>query len=181
MRCSEFRDLHCAFIDDTLAGVEIVRMQRHIAECPECAEHDVRVRRSLMVLRSLSPIEPSADFSARLDRRLHECRLQDAHATGVSFRTVASVGMLMSVAMLVYMGESLTGHAARHEPGRDIVLPPVVALAAPPARQTALAADTVSNEANAIVASVGAGVPVWPAALLTEQPSVQLVSYSEGR
>ena len=27
MRCSEFRDLHCSFVDDTLAGVELVRMQ----------------------------------------------------------------------------------------------------------------------------------------------------------
>ena len=30
MDCREFRDNHFAFIDDTLSGIELVGMQRHI-------------------------------------------------------------------------------------------------------------------------------------------------------
>ena len=180
MRCSEFRDLHCAFIDDTLAGVELVRMQRHIAECPECAARDTRVRRSLMVAHSLPPIEPSPDFAARLDRRLRSCAMEEHHA-GVSFRTVASVGLVMSAAMLFYMAESLhLGLPATHPP-QDIVLPPVIAMATPPAPPAALVPDTASATARVIVASVGAGVPVWPVAALVEQPSLTLASYTQGR
>ena len=191
MRCSEFRDLHCSFIDDTLAGVELVRMQRHIAECPPCAAHDAKVRRSLMVLRSLPPIEPSPDFGARLDRRLRECQ-GETPCPAVSFRTVASIGLVASAAMLMYMGESLRV-ATPQERAQDIVFPPVVAMATPPApvalgAQTQHdaaaaepAADTSSNTAGVIVASVGAGVPVWPVAALIEQPSVQLVNYVQAR
>lgn len=179
MRCSEFRDLHCAFIDDTLAGVELVRMQRHIAECPPCAAHDARVRRSLMVLRSLPPIEPSPDFGARLDRRLRECQ-GETPCPAVSFRTVASIGLVASAAMLMYMGESLR-MATPQERAQDIVLPPVIAMATPPAPVDEPAVDSSSNTAGVIVASVGAGVPVWPVAALIEQPSLQLASYVEGR
>lgn len=180
MRCSEFRDLHCAFIDDTLAGVELVRMQRHIAECPECAARDARVRRSLMVAHSLPPIEPSPDFAARLDRRLRSCAMEEQQA-GVSFRTVASVGLVMSAAMLFYMAESLHLAAPASQPPQDIVLPPVVAMATPPNPPAALVSDTASAAARVIVASVGAGVPVWPVAALVEQPSLTLVSYTQGR
>lgn len=183
MRCSEFRDLHCAYIDDTLAGVELVRMQRHIAECPPCAAHDAKVRRSLMVLRSLSPIEPSPDFGARLDRRLRECQ-GETPCPPVSFRTVASIGLVASAAMLMYMGESLRV-ATPQERAQDIVFPPVVAMATPPAplqdASQEPAADTSSNTAGVIVASVGAGVPVWPVAALMEQPSLQLVNYVQAR
>lgn len=180
MRCSEFRDLHCAFIDDTLAGVELVRMQRHIAECPECAARDAKVRRSLMVVRSLPPIEPSPDFAARLDRRLRSCACEEEQHAGASFRTVASVGLVMSAAMLLYVAESLhAGAGAPHT--RDIVLPPVIAMATPSSPPAALVSDSASNSARVIVASVGVGVPIWPVAALVEQPSLQLASYTQGR
>jgi hypothetical protein len=181
MRCSEFRDLHCAFIDDTLAGVELVRMQRHIAECSECAARDARVRRSLMVARSLPPIEPSPDFAARLDRRLRSCAMEEEQHAGASFRTVASVGLVMSVAMLFYVAESLHLAAPAAHPPHDIVLPPVIAMATPPNPPAALAADSVPAGARVIVASVGAGLPVWPVAALVEQPSLTLASYTQGR
>lgn len=186
MRCSEFRDLHCAFIDDTLAGVELVRMQRHIAECPECAARDARVRRALMVARSIPPIEPSPDFAARLDRRLRSCAAEGEQHAGTSFRTVASVGLVMSAAMLLYLAESLPV-GARVPQTRDIVLPPVIAMATPPAASTpsaasdALVSDSASNSARVIVASVGVGVPIWPVGALVEQPSLQLASYTQGR
>lgn len=183
MRCSEFRDLHCAYVDDTLAGVELVRMQRHINECDQCAALDTRVRRSLMVVHNLTPIEPSADFGRRLEARLEQCRAEQDSPIGASFRTVAAFGAVASLVMLGYVSESLrTSGGGR---AQDIVLPPVVALAVAPPHappRAAHFADTLTNApATAIVASVSAGMPFWPAALLTEQTPLQLASYTEER
>jgi len=198
MRCAEFRDLHCAYVDDTLAGVELVRMQRHLAECSACAAMDARVRRSLMAIHALPLIEPSAEFTRRLDARLAECRAQrNLPPTGASFRTVAAVGALASLAMLAYMGEALHAPAQQGQ-GRDIVLPPVFAAAPvhhhaasdvmPVSLAAATAApaptrtlDTGATAAPAIVASVAAGVPIWPVGLLTEQGTAHLASFTDAR
>jgi hypothetical protein len=168
MRCSEFRDLHCSFVDDTLAGVELVRMQQHVAECAACSRLDAGVRRSLMVVRSLPPIEPSPGFSSRLDRRLQECRLSQATAARGTFRMVATIGAIASLVMLGYVAETMRT-ADQQMP--DIVLPPAIAMAVPP--------DT--TPVPSIVASVSAGMPIWPAAVLVEQGGLQTVSYTQAR
>jgi hypothetical protein len=168
MRCSEFRDLHYSFVDDTLAGVELVRMQQHMAECAECARLDSSVRRSLMVVHSLPPIEPSPGFSSRLDERLRECRQSQANASCVGFRTVAAIGAVASLVMMGYVAETMK-LADQRQP--EITLPPAVAMAVPP--------DT--TPAPSIVASVSAGMPIWPAALLVEQGGLQTVSYTQAR
>ncbi len=168
MRCSEFKDFHCSFVDDTLAGVELVRMQQHISNCADCARLDINVRRSLMLVRSLSPIEPSAGFSVRLDERLRECRLSQASASGGGFRTVAAIGAIASLIMLGYVAETMK---TAHQRPADIVFPPAIAMAIPP--------DT--TPAPSIVASVSAGIPIWPAALLVEQGGLQTVSYTQAR
>src|SRR3954470_19558788 len=77
MDCREFCEQHVAYVDDTLAGIELVRMQRHIAECESCAKHDAKIRRALLLFRNLSPIEPSPGFSTRLEARLKECHSED--------------------------------------------------------------------------------------------------------
>ncbi len=168
MRCSEFKDLHCSFVDDTLAGVELVRLQRHIAECTDCARLDASVRRSLMLVRSLPVIEPSADFSLKLDQRLRECRLSQIETPGGRFRMVAAIGAIASLIMMGYVAETM--RTADQRPA-DIVLPPAIAMAIPP--------DT--TPAPSIVASVSTGIPIWPAALLVEQGGLQTVSYTQAR
>ena len=70
MDCRSFRDNHLAFLDDALDDADLVAMQCHLAECEACAQHDTAVRRSLLVFRNLPPIQPSADFQARLEQRL---------------------------------------------------------------------------------------------------------------
>jgi hypothetical protein len=212
MRCSEFREHHCAFVDDTLAGVELVRMQGHVTECAPCAELDARVRRSLMWVRSLPRVEPSAEFRHKLEAKLQACReegLRVHEATGSNFRAVAAIGAVASLLMMGYMAESLhvqraNSRGAIHETAvaRDIVLPPVIAMAVMPAAipsSGGRASRTLASSASAqhgalppaeivsgsgrgvvpvsgsepvapeIIASVSAGMPLWPAALFAEQ------------
>lgn len=166
MDCREFQDNHFAFVDDTLAGIELIRMQMHIGECEVCARHDAMVRRSLMLFRSLQPIEPSADFSERLQRRLREAKAADAAAGPVSSRSFATAIALTSVVMLGYIGVSLRNVDTQP----DLTLPPVVAML------PETGAVAVTSPAPAMVASVPAGLPIWTAALFAEQAQAHFVS-----
>ena len=70
MDCRAFRREHFAFVDDILPGVKHVAMEQHLRACQDCARHDASVRRSLLLFRNLPHIEPSRDFTSRLDARL---------------------------------------------------------------------------------------------------------------
>ena len=70
MDCRSVRKHHLAYLDATLAGDQMASAQRHIMACDPCAAHDTLVRRSLMVARNLSTIEPSAAFQERLQAKL---------------------------------------------------------------------------------------------------------------
>lgn len=166
MDCREFRDQHLPFFDDTLPGVELVRMQMHLSECEDCARHDATIRRSLMLFRSLPPIEPSPDFSKRLETKLREAKLADAAAaSSTRSRLFAAAVTITSAVMLGYIGISLRNV----DTPQDIVLPPVVALAtssdAPP-----------SGPGPEMIASVSAGLPIWTAALFAEQTTAHFAS-----
>jgi anti-sigma factor RsiW len=165
MDCREFCDKHVAFVDDTLAGIELVRMQRHIAECESCAKHDAKVRRALLIFRNLPLIEPSADFSQRLEARLRrECQREDHLAiTQRNLRRGAIAATLASAAMLGYIATTLY----RSDSPRDLVMPPVVASLPEPEL------TPITTSTPAIVTSVSAGLTIWPAALFAEQVPVR--------
>ncbi len=165
MHCPEFREAHCAFIDDTLAGVELVQMQEHLGACPVCARFDAQVRRSLMLFKSLPEIELSSEFSARLESRLRECRTIPESGACANFRMVAAVGAMASVAMLAYVGYAFH---SKHMP-RDIIMPPVVALAQPPIEE-------IDELPPAFLASVSAGMALWPAAMFADQAPLHLAA-----
>src|SRR3954470_1781424 len=70
MNCREFKSKHVAYVDDLLSAADMADMRRHAHLCHRCSSLDVRIRRSLMIIRNLPQIEPSADFYARLSERL---------------------------------------------------------------------------------------------------------------
>lgn len=170
MDCREFREQHLCYVDDTLPGVELVRMQMHLTECPECARHDATIRRSLMLFRNLPRIEPSPDFSKNLERKLRDAKLEDAAAIRTTrTRRLGTAVTLSSALMLAYIGFSLR----QVDTPQDIVLPPVVALAS--------LADTQASPSPApeMLAAVPAGLPLWTAALFAEQSSVHFASIEQ--
>jgi hypothetical protein len=164
MDCREFCEKHVAFVDDTVAGIELVRMQRHIAECESCAKHDARIRRALLLFRNLPSIEPSAGFSERLDERIRrECEGGDILAmTQRNLRRGAIAATLASAAMLGYIATTLS----HSESPRDVLMPPVVASIPEPEF------TPITTSTPAIVASVSAGLTIWPAAVFAEQAPV---------
>src|SRR5687768_9257969 len=107
MDCREFCDQHLAFVDDTLAGIELVRMQRHLAECESCARQDAKIRRALLLFRNIAPIEPSPDFTRRLESRLRECHSDDLLPAARNLRRSAIAATVASALMLGYIGSTL--------------------------------------------------------------------------
>jgi anti-sigma factor RsiW len=164
MDCREFCEQHLAFVDDTLPGIELVRMQRHIAECEDCANQDAKVRRALLLFRNLPSIEPSPDFSARLQARLQSCQQDQLAITQRNLRRGAIAATLASAIMLGYIGTTLFNQPLAPQ---DIVLPPVVATAPEPELMP------ITTSTPAIVTSVSAGLTIWPAALFAEQVPVR--------
>ena len=164
MDCREFCEQHLAFVDDTLAGIELVRMQRHIAECESCAKHDAKIRRALLLFRNLPSIEPSADFSTRLEARLKSCQQDQLAMTQRNLWRGAIAATIASAIMLGYIGTTLF-----HQPEapRDMILAPVVASVPEPEL------TPITTSTPAIVASVSAGLTIWPAALFAEQVPVR--------
>jgi hypothetical protein len=165
MDCREFGDKHVAFVDDTLAGIELVRMQRHIAECECCAKQDAKIRRALLLFRNLPSIEPSADFSERLHARLQrEARCGHLlETTQRNLRRGAVAATLASAAMLGYIATTLY----HSQTPQDLVMPPVVATLPEPDL------IPIATSSPAIVTSVSAGLSIWPAALFAEQAPVR--------
>ena len=158
MDCREFWRIHPDLLDETLPPLKLVEAHRHMLECQRCASQDVSIRRALLVFRNLQPIEPSQQFSQRLNRRLAESRLP---RNPNQFR-VPLLTAFAGAAGLVLMAVAADNVRSQSE----LTLPPVLASLPAPA--------TSHLVTPTIAASMSAGFPVWPALLMAEQASQQL-------
>lgn len=175
MNCREFRRKHDAYIDDTLSGVELEAMARHRELCERCAKLDTRVRRALLLAHNLPSIQPSRSFAERLQARLMEERRSLA-ATGTgrgtgpdnrlrSFSPATYAAIAAGILAVAGLAATATV-AGREQP--MIRLAPVVASLPEPEPST-LATP-------AIVASMPAGIAVWPAVFVAQQAPWHLAS-----
>jgi len=177
MDCRSFRKQHVAFVDDLLPGEDVVAMQRHLLECERCAAHDAKVRRALLVVRNLPSVEPSPDFYSRLKARI-DSEQRVAMQPVVAARG-PGIGTFMGVAAgLVAAGYVTATSLNWTAPRGELALAPVVAT------EPALPPPSVANEA--LVASVSAGMPLWPMVYFAQQApmrfaQVQFTQASWGR
>jgi hypothetical protein len=176
MNCREFRRKHDAYVDDTLSGMEIDAMSSHLRFCERCARLDTRVRRALLVAHNLPMIQPSAAFTARLQARLTQERaLMAAHGSahgrmygeGGWRPFSAAAYMVMATGILFAAGLAVTMTAMNGEP-EAIRLAPVVAMR-PEVEPSLLASP-------AMVASMPAGMTMWPAVFVAQQAPWHLAS-----
>lgn len=185
MNCREFRHKHDAYVDDTLSGVDLEAMGHHLRLCGSCAALDTRIRRSLLIARNLPTIEPSAAFSERLQMRLaHERALQARTAREAGFATAmdlstrhraplftgAYVALAAGIAMAA--GLVMTVSLLRGEDEAIRLAPVVASLPEPEPSPLAM---------PAMVASMPAGMPVWPAVFVAQQAPWRLASDAMGR
>jgi putative zinc finger protein len=172
MNCREFKSQHVGFIDDVLSAADMADMRQHVRACPRCAMLDVRIRRSLLVIRNLPQIEPSSDFYARLSERLRNAPPPAARRTS-SIATTVVVGAALAAAIYFAMAVGVQRGPATVAPRASSV-----------ASRTQPTPDPISDAT--LVAAVPAGVPIWPAMFMVgELPmhlaNVELVDNGIGR
>jgi Putative zinc-finger len=184
MNCREFRRKHDAYVDDTLSGVDIEGMNRHLRLCEPCAALDTRIRRSLLIARNLPTIQPSAAFGERLQMRLAQERALMANRQQggepilgmmTGRRNAFSSGTFVALAagIAVAAGVSVSVMLTTDEEDRVIRLAPVVATLPEP--------EPSPIATPAMVASMPAGMPIWPAVFVAQRAPLRLASDVAGR
>ena len=189
MDCRSFRRHHLAYLDNTLPGELLVAAECHVIECEACARHDTAVRRALMLARNLAPIEPSADFQARLEARRRAELARDGGRPGRDDAVYGSdrVALIQRAldaagsrtrAVALAAGLLLLAYAAGTTLDVDV---DAGALRPAPAAVAALPAAEPERELTTpdLVTSASTGVSVWPAALLADQVPVELMGAAQ--
>jgi hypothetical protein len=144
------------------SALEENEMREHARQCAPCARHDMLVRRSLLLVRNLPVIEPSADFGKRLQARLRAAPPLPLEPLRPSYRSFAALA-----AGVVLFAALAAGVFARggSEPLR---LSPVVA--------TLPELESTHAGTPAFVATVPTGMSVWPAIMLASQAQMHYVA-----
>jgi hypothetical protein len=166
MDCREFRDQHAAYVDDVLCGEDVRLMRRHLEQCAECAKHDTKVRRGLMLARNLPPVHCSADFMERLNARLREVEpLQAASDANARRIGVAAIPFALLAASILGVA-GLASFFTASEPQGPIRLAPVVA--SMPEPPPSLVASPM------VIEALATGIPVFPAMLMVGDPATHM-------
>ena len=118
--CRQFRRLHVEYVDGLLSNEALLACRAHLDACPDCATHDVRIRRSLLALQALPVIEVSDRFHDRLCERLSQETLHNTPEKPVWARRMM-VGAITAAAALLFAS---TMHTKTPAPLR---LAPIVA------------------------------------------------------
>jgi hypothetical protein len=172
MDCRTFRNNHVAFVDDLLPAFQMEAMGRHLEACSACSRLDTRIRRGLMLIRNLPPIETSPDFMERLNARLAQLPPESRRDVAGARFHMPAIGTMAAfaagVAAIAYMAM---------ETNRYFV-PPGEPAAAMTAMGTAsmLPMPVAPISKAALVASVPTGIPVWPTVLMVGQTPLRFAS-----
>lgn len=164
MDCREFRDKHALYVDLMCSALEENEMREHVRRCPKCSRHDTVVRRSLLLVRNLPVIEPSAHFRERLDARLRAATtsvVASPDRMRPSYRAFAAVAA--GVVFVTYLAAGLITRVS--DPVR---MPPVVA--------TLPELEPSHMATPAFVATVPTGMSVWPAIMAASQAQMHFVA-----
>ena len=166
MDCRAFRENHVGFVDDVLPAIDMEAMHRHVQSCGRCARHDLAVRRGLLIVRNLPPIEPSADFMSKLSERIAELQSTGAIAEPEGAYRLTSGAFAALAAGLTLFAYATLEAMNRFGAPQTLTLPPVVA--------TAPASPTPSLSAPAYMAAISTGMPLWPAVLMADEAPRQM-------
>ncbi len=175
MDCRSFRNNHLCYLDDTLSGEQTAAAQRHVLSCDGCAAHDTLVRRSLMMARSLEPIQPSEEFQRRLRARLAAC--QQVAAASIDSPNSNESRSLMPRSS-VYIAVVAAGVALGTLAWNGMAPEPAAVVASQPVVSPALTrpAGSQSYISPALMQAMSTGNPVWPAAIIIDDAPSQFIA-----
>jgi hypothetical protein len=164
MDCKAFATKHPAFIDDTLPGIQMAAMRDHLTVCSRCARRDAEIRRALLLVRNIPPIEVSDGFQDRLRARL----AAEASTPVAPVKTRVDAGF-MKWALAAGLLVALVG--VQRWPDRQSSTATITRLPAVYAETPvdAFGYGVGDESAPAYVASMSTGIPMWPALMLAEE------------
>jgi len=110
MDCRSFRQNHVAFVDGMMSEWQTGEMYGHLERCEYCSRLDTVIRRGLLVARNLPSIQPSRDFTLRLEARLRGDSVRPVPVG--RGRVVARIGI--TAAVLAAMSGVALGLSQRH-------------------------------------------------------------------
>lgn len=168
--CRNFRRHHLAYLDDTLSGDLMTAAQRHILACDGCAAHDSMVRRSLVMARNITMIEPSSAFQKRLTERLAECREQ-RKVVALYQERPRSTWRSPRILTVVVAGAVIGAFMWR---GSTPAAAPM--MATQPVKTPQLAYPEIPYVSPAMLQAMATGNPVFPAAVIIEEAPNQFVN-----
>jgi len=182
MDCREFRKQHFAYLDDTLPGDAMSAALRHVMACDSCAAHDCMVRRSLMLVRNMQVIEPSADFRQRMQARIAETRAEtqrerfamaERELNGGARRVKQPIVLSAVAASVLVMGTMAWREVTPRE-AKAATAQPTASVVKPSAP-----VDTTMQPIHfspGMVQAMATGNPMWPAALLVDDTPAQMLN-----
>lgn len=165
MDCRTFQKNHVAYVDDLLPAVHMEAMHRHRRDCATCGRHDSLERRALMLARSLPRIDPSPEFSMRLNARLRA----DVPALALAPRLSPSRALVAATACAAVLAVAAIAGRSAFRSAPPLMHAPVTAV-------MPRAEPQPSFTGEALVASVSTGMPMIPVALLADQVPVQFAN-----
>src|SRR3954468_18879620 len=179
MDCRAFRENHVGFVDDVLPAIDMEAMHRHLRSCGRCARHDLAVRRGLLIVRHLPPIEPSADFMPKLSERIAELQSTGAMEPAAAYRLTTGGFAALAAGLTLFAYATLEAknqfgapealeEKNRSGPPETQPLPPV---GAPPP-----ASPAPPLSAPAYMAAISTGMPLWPAVLMADEAPRQMAN-----
>jgi len=157
MRCREFLNNHVGYVDDLLSGAEMEAMDRHRGLCANCARHDTAIRRSLLIVRNLPVVHPSADFMERLHARIREgadvenSRSPRAYVPAIGNVAAVAAGLAALGYVAVQAARNVTHSSASTASAMTATVIP--------------SATSLSFDSPALASVVSTEIPVWPDAL----------------
>jgi hypothetical protein len=151
--------------------------------CAQCAALDTRIRRSLLLAHNLPSIQPSVAFTERLQMRLaYERALKARQRTTAGtmmglmtrYQGPFSTGTYVALAAGIALAAGLTiSVTLADDADRTIRLAPVVASAPEP--------EPSPFATPAMVASMSAGMAIWPVVYAAQRAPWHLASDVRGR
>lgn len=135
-------------------------MRDHLTECAHCARRDAEVRRALLLLKNLPPVQVSEGFEDRLRARISA---EGPALTSSGARDYGAMKWGAAAVVLI----AIVGVSSLPEMGSRDLEPARLPAVFPSAPVYAYGSEDES--APAFVASMSTGIPMWPALMLAEE------------
>ncbi|MCI0435403.1 MAG: zf-HC2 domain-containing protein [Gemmatimonadetes bacterium] len=100
MTCADCIARSGDYVDGTIESLDRAGFTRHLTECEACARYVRVLRRGLAIVRELEPVQPSAEFTGRLHRRLHGLH-EEQQSQARSLFAGATVTLALAASMAI--------------------------------------------------------------------------------